>query len=71
MDMMMMNDKRHLVHCGDVHTALSHCYTDIDKHKVDIPMIRVYNMSRIMRKPVYGVYDQVGYKPDCTTIEDG
>ena len=24
-----------------------------------------------MRKPVFGVYDQVRHKPGCTTIEDG
>ena len=24
-----------------------------------------------MRKPVFGVSDQVGYKPDCAATEDG
>ena len=28
-------------------------------------------MSHIMRKPVFGVFDQVGYKGDCSTTEDG
>ena len=28
-------------------------------------------MSRIMRKPVFGVYDQVRHKPGCTATEDG
>ena len=28
-------------------------------------------MSRATRKPVLGVFDQVGHKPGCTTTEDG
>ena len=28
-------------------------------------------MSRVARKPVFGVSNQVRQKPDCTAIEDG
>ena len=28
-------------------------------------------MSLVMRKPVFGVSDQVPHKPDCTATEDG
>ena len=28
-------------------------------------------MNRIMRKPVYGVFDKVRHKPGCTTTYDG
>ena len=28
-------------------------------------------MSLVVRKPVFGVSDQVGHKPGCTTTEDG
>ena len=28
-------------------------------------------MSLVMRKPVFGVSDQVGHKQGCTTAEDG
>ena len=30
-----------------------------------------YHMSRVVRKPVFGVFDQVGCKSGCTTTEDG
>ena len=29
------------------------------------------NMSLVMRKPVFGVSDQVQFKPGCTATEDG
>ena len=29
------------------------------------------NMSLVLRKPVFGVSDQVRHKPDCTATEDG
>ena len=29
------------------------------------------NMSLVLRKPVFGVFDQVLYKPGCTATEDG
>ena len=30
-----------------------------------------YNMSRDVRKPVFGISDQVRHKPGCTATEDG
>ena len=30
-----------------------------------------FNMRRVARKLVFGVYDQVRHKPGCTVIEDG
>ena len=32
--------------------------------------VNIYNMS-LVRKPVFGVSDQVRHKPGCTAIEDG
>ena len=29
------------------------------------------NLSPVVRKPVFGVSDQVGHKPGCTATEDG
>ena len=29
------------------------------------------HMNHVMRKPVFGVSDQVGHKPGCTDTEDG
>ena len=29
------------------------------------------HMSLVVRKPVFGVSDQVRHKPDCTATEDG
>ena len=38
-------------------------------------LIRVFtvcfNMSLVVRKPVFGVFDQVRYKLGCTTTQDG
>ena len=34
-------------------------------------MISLFNMSLVLRKPVFGVFDQVRYKPGCTAAEDG
>ena len=31
----------------------------------------LYHMSLVLRKPVFGVSDQVRHKPGCTAIEDG
>ena len=28
-------------------------------------------MSLVVRKPVFGIFDQVRHKPGCTAIEDG
>ena len=30
-----------------------------------------HNLSLVVRKPVFGVSDQVRHKPGCTTTEDG
>ena len=30
-----------------------------------------YDLSLVVRKPVYGVSDQVPHKPVCTVTEDG
>ena len=29
------------------------------------------SLSLVVRKPVFGVFDQVRHKPGCTVIEDG
>ena len=29
-----------------------------------------YNLSRVVKKPVYGESDQVRHKPDCRATED-
>ena len=35
--------------------------------------LKVYkvHMSLVVRKPVFGVFDQVRHKPGCTATEDG
>ena len=32
---------------------------------------RPYNLSLVVRKPVFGVSDQVRHKPECAATEDG
>ena len=32
---------------------------------------KVLHMSLVVRKPVFGVFDQVRHKPGCTATEDG
>ena len=34
-------------------------------------MLQDCNMSLVVRKPVFGVSDQVRHKPGCTVTEDG
>ena len=36
-----------------------------------IHVIRAFYMSLVVRKPVFGVSDQVQHKPGCTASEDG
>ena len=36
-----------------------------------IPNLHVIDMSLVLRKPVFGVTDQVRHKPGCTVTEDG
>ena len=43
----------------------------LDKKLVVIMHQFIYNLSLVVRKPVFGVSDQVRHKPGCTTIEDG
>ena len=33
--------------------------------------LNLYQMSLVLRKPVFGVSDQVPHKPGCTATEDG
>ena len=35
------------------------------------PSVRLDDMSLFVRKPVFGVSDQVRHKPGCTATEDG
>ena len=41
----------------DLETAFSACFN--------------FHMSLVVRKPVFGVSDQVRHKPGCTTTQDG
>ena len=34
-------------------------------------LVRLRYFSLVVRKPVFGVSDQVPHKPGCTAIEDG
>ena len=38
---------------------------------IRIPSPSQFNMSLVVRKPVFGVSDQVPHKPGCTATEDG
>ena len=38
-----------------------------DSHLVEV----CHNVSLVVRKPVFGVSDQVRHKPGCTVTEDG
>ena len=37
----------------------------------DVQQMGLDHMSLVLRKPVFGVSDQVRYKPGCTATEDG
>ena len=37
---------------------------------VDLPRVSAVNLSLVLRKPVFGVSDQVRHKPGCQTTED-
>ena len=38
---------------------------------VEVAVLCRDHMSLVVRKPVFGVSDQVRHKPGCTTTEDG
>ena len=38
---------------------------------VPFAMLPCYNLSPVMRKPVFGVSDQAPHKPGCATTQDG
>ena len=41
-------------------------------HECYLPVLGVHvYMSLVLRKPVFGVSDQVRHKPGCTALEDG
>ena len=43
---------------------------DLEEENVS-HIIMHLQMSLVVRKPVFGVSDQVRHKPDCTATEDG
>ena len=43
----------------------------IDSFIVSVDSKYHYHLSLVMRKPVFGVSDQVRHKPGCTVTEDG
>ena len=45
---------------------------DIEKLRRSLHhQVRLFRMSLVVRKPVFGVSDQVRHKPGCTATEDG
>ena len=42
-----------------------------DAWKTYITITRLCNMSLVVRKPEFGVSDQVPHKPGCAVTEDG
>ena len=48
--------------CDTERFSTKHFYADMYNH---------IKMSLVVRKPVFGVFDQVRHKPGCTTTEDG
>ena len=46
-------------------------YRTLPYKSIYIARIEVIQMSHVMRKPVFGVSDQVRHKPGCTATEDG
>ena len=52
-------------------------YEKIDlKHNYIVPLVMKsevmpFRLSLVVRKLVFGVFDQVQHKPGCTTTEDG
>ena len=55
------NQKRHVARCREIAYIKANS-TLFEPH---------YNMSLVVRKPVFGVADQAPHKPGCTTTEDG
>ena len=56
-------DQLHSYHKADLHLCFRTCKTRFS-HDMS------HNKSRITRKPVFRVSDQVQHKPGCTTIEN-
>ena len=63
--------------CGHSEDAGIECRDDNLKNKTtpegkcSVYVIIRVNMSLVVRKPVFGVSDQVRHKPVCTATEDG
>ena len=43
----------------------------VEIEDVRVQNIVVWHLSLVLRKPVFGVSDQVAHKPGCTATEDG
>ena len=62
---------------GAIECVLCHMYNKecIDQYEYSSRSLtalpRQSDMSHVVRKPVFGVPDQVQHKPGCTTTEDG
>ena len=51
-----------LGYCGEI---------DVNRLRLNHAEVCIVYLSQVMTKPVFGVSDQVQYKPGCTTTEDG
>ena len=63
-----------LDHNIQIASFLSKAYSMIWKLGLDhreFKVYTVYKMSLVVRKPVFGISDQVRHKSDCTASEDG
>ena len=49
----------------------SEAYVTYRAHNLQLASTTLLNMSLILRKPVFGVSDQVRHKSGCTATEDG
>ena len=56
----------------DINIVLYDTYFGARKDKDSIIFLdSIYDLSLVVRKPVFGVSDQVRHKPGCTATEDG
>ena len=57
-----LEERQNLAHFC-VHISIDKIYLEVDDD--------VFEMSLVLRKPVFRVSDQVRHKPGCTAIKDG
>ena len=63
--------RSHIATTGQTNSISQNLKKLTTKTNYAVPLVKRLKMSLVVRKPVFGVSDQVRHEPSCTATEDG